>query len=70
MDFKNNLIYILRELKLHHRNPSELLGKYVEERLDKSLCTYYDALLENAAYLERKNPLKVMKQISKKISER
>ena len=58
---------ILKEMGEHHRSKDELLEYYVITRLNKSLSTYYDSLIKSSEYLgERKNKLKVMKNINKK----
>lgn len=57
---------ILKEMSEHHRNKEELLEYYITARLNKSLSTYYESLLKSSEYLsERKNKLKVMKNINK-----
>lgn len=63
----NTLNNIMNELNSHiGRDRDTLWEEYVKERLNKSLTTYYDSLIKSADYLaERKNKLKVMKNINK-----
>ena len=57
---------ILKEMSNHHRDKAELLEYYIITRLNKSLSVYYDSLIKSSEYLEqRKNKLKVMKNINK-----
>ena len=57
---------IINELSEHHRDKSQLLESYVTARLNKSLSVYYSELMRSNEYLEnRKNKLKVMKNINK-----
>ena len=62
-----NLIeHIISDLKNHHRDKLSLLEYYVNARLNKSFSSYYEDLLKSKEYLEqRKNKLKVMKNINR-----
>lgn len=47
------------------RNRGEIMEKCVNERLEKSLKTYYDSLIKSLDYLETKNALRLLKNVSK-----
>ena len=64
--FKRLILKIQKDLK--NRNSEEKLAaltKCVSERLDRSASVYYDNLTQNCEYLLSKNPITVLKTISK-----
>lgn len=50
-NFSHNINEILNELSHHHRNKSELVVLYLQNRLNKSLSTYYQELIKTYEYL-------------------
>lgn len=62
---EQNLKEMLQDLSTHQRDKSTLLIGYVEERLNKTVDTYYRSVLQSAKLLERRNPDKVAKSIIK-----
>ena len=62
---EQNLKEMLQDLQAHQRDKSTLLVGYVEDRLNKTVDTYYRSVLQSAKLLERRNPDKVAKSIIK-----
>lgn len=60
----DKILYILEDLKKHHRKKSDVLESVVQKRLDDSLSAYYDKLTRDAEFLERKDALKLAKQLN------
>ena len=59
------LISMLDELQGYKGTcKSDLLYKYIRERLDKSYCTYIKELKSGTEYLERRNERNVLKKIN------
>lgn len=61
--FYNKLMHIRADLKQHHRPKQILMKIYIQERLNKSLKTYYDELSRSATYLENRKPDNVIKKM-------
>jgi len=62
-NFKDNLFNMLEELGKHHNDRAKLIEFYINDRLNKSLASYYEALDKSINYLSKKDELKVLKQI-------
>ena len=45
----------------------DLIGKYVQERLEKSLQSYKKELEDSVSFLERKNTLKMMRRLNRQL---
>ena len=60
----NNLQLILRYLELHKNNKEALLYKYINERLNKSLISYYKELQNSINFLDLKNESLVLNGIN------
>ena len=58
-----NLDEIKSELLKHHRSKHILLSIYVQDRLNKSLMSYYSDLSKSASYLENRNPTNVVNKL-------
>ena len=57
---------MLEELEEHHStNKDELLTKYVQMRLNRSLETYYKEILTSYNVLSRQNEEKVLKTLAR-----
>ena len=56
---------ILNDLSKHKRNKDELLILYINERLDKSLHTYYSSLISSVNYLKYRNCKNVMDKMNR-----
>ena len=61
-NFINNLNEILCELNLHHRDKSTLKLLYLNERLNKSLSTYYHEITKTFEYLSYRNDDNLIKK--------
>lgn len=55
----------LIDLSQYKHNREDLMKTYIQERLSKSLVTYYDELYNNLTYLMKKEDLKVLKEYNK-----
>lgn len=62
---KNNLEIIEKDLNLHKRDKRDLLNIYVEERLNKSLKSYYDSIQKAYEYVKYRNELKTAKKLNR-----
>ena len=62
---KNILNNMLKDLSRYRRNKKDLLEMYINDRLSKSLETYYSELSNSLAYLVKKNELRVLKNMAK-----
>lgn len=65
MSFKYTLYSMLEDLSKYHRDKKVLLTYYINQRLNKSLETYYKDLSNSFEYLTNKNDFKVLKNINK-----
>ena len=62
---QNILNNMLKDLSKYKRNKKDLLEMYINDRLSKSLETYYSELSNSLAYLVKKNELRVLKNMTK-----
>lgn len=62
---QNILNNMLKDLSKYRRNKKDLLEMYINDRLSKSLETYYSELSSSLAYLVKKNELRVLKNMTK-----
>lgn len=62
---QNILNDMLKDLSKHKRDKKDLLEMYINDRLSKSLETYYSELSNSLAYLVKKNELRVLKNMAK-----
>ena len=62
---QNILNNMLKDLSKYKRNKKDLLEMYINDRLSKSLETYYSELSNSLAYLVKKNELRVLKNMDK-----
>lgn len=62
---QNILNNMLKDLSRYRRNKKDLLEMYINDRLSKSLETYYSELSNSLAYLVKKNELRVLKNMTK-----
>ena len=62
---QNILNNMLKDLSRYRRNKKDLLEMYINDRLSKSLETYYSELSNSLAYLVKKNELRVLKNMAK-----
>lgn len=62
---QNILNNMLKDLSKYRRNKKDLLEMYINDRLSKSLETYYSELSNSLAYLVKKNELRVLKNMTK-----
>ena len=64
---KDELNKILSDLNKHNRSKAQLLEYFVAARLDASLNTYYDEILESYEFLKSRNQLKLAKKINRRL---
>ena len=57
------LYNIKNELNGFKRNKKELIIYYINERLNKSLETYYRTLVDSVKYAEKQNELKLLRNL-------
>ena len=62
---QNILNNMLKDLSKYKRNKKDLLEMYINDRLSKSLETYYAELSNSLACLVKKNELRVLKNMTK-----
>lgn len=60
-----DLLYILNEMKDYKRPKEDLLVLYINERLNKSLQTYYKELSSSVLFLSSKDEMQVCKCLNK-----
>lgn len=63
---KSILYNIKKDLESHHRLKSELLGYYVEERLNKSFESYCKELSSTIEYLQTKPQKTILNSVNRK----
>ena len=68
MEFKTNLKHILTELQYHKRDKQVILETAIQKRLDKSLQSYYQDLVESYEFLANCNSLRMAKRLNRTIS--
>ena len=56
---------MLEELEKHKRNREDIFRESVNERLNKSLKTYYDSVLKVCDKLETNDELRVLRKLNK-----
>lgn len=61
----DNLLEILNELRNHHREKSSIMEQCVNERLKKSLVTYYKEVTQSMEFLSKKDELRIMKKMNR-----
>lgn len=66
---KIKLYNILRKLDSLNTDKAEIMEKAVEARLEGALKNYYEELESTIEYLVSKNPVDVLKEISKRFEE-
>ena len=54
---------MLKDLSLYHRNKNDLKILYINERLNKSLETYYKELRSSLDYLSNRNQENLAKKV-------
>ena len=60
-----NTLNILKDLNKYKRDKEYLKSFYIEERLNKSLETYYKELIRQSEHLRSKNELRVIRRMNK-----
>ncbi len=60
-----NLQNVLHDLSKHKRDKNTLLMTYVEERLNKSLQSYYEELTDSFDFLKYKNSQTVLDKMNR-----
>lgn len=58
-----NLERILKELACHHRDKSDMMAHAINDRLTKSIETYYKELTDSFKFLAKKDSAKVLKNM-------
>lgn len=61
--FKDILDTILNDIQLHKRDKTLLMQMYIEDRLNKSLITYYKEISESVEFLNSKDPIKMSRRL-------
>lgn len=64
--FEDTLAEILKDLNNHKRDKAMLLEMYINDRLNKSLETYYKELSDSLQYLATKSDIKILKKLSRR----
>lgn len=65
MEFKTNLKHILTELQHYKRDKQVILETAIQKRLDKSLQSYYQDLVESYDFLVNCNSLRMAKRLNR-----
>lgn len=63
--FKSQLKYILNDLDKHKRPKQQILAECIQTRLDRSLQSYYQDLMESYNYLCQRNALRLAKKLNR-----
>ena len=63
--FEEILNGIIKDLNAHKRDKAKLMEYYVNERLNKSLKTYYEEMDRISKYLADKDALNVARKLNK-----
>ena len=58
-----NLDNVLDELQKYKRDKKTLLSVYIQDRLNRSLLTYYKQLTSSIRYYDRKDELRILKKL-------
>lgn len=61
--FKDILDTILTDIQAHKRDRATLMQMYIEDRLNKSLITYYKEISESVEFLNSKDPIKMNRRL-------
>lgn len=61
----NTLQHMLKDLRGRSGSKTELLPRYIQTRLDKSVQSYYEDLLRTSAALERREAQRVLRAMTK-----
>ena len=61
-NFHHNIEEMLDDLSHHHRSKDELVTLYIQNRLNKSLSTYYQELMKTYEYLDYRNDDNLIKK--------
>lgn len=61
---RNNLDQALEDMSRFHRNKDSLIYAYINDRLNKSLKSYYSELTESVEYLNSKDDLRIAKRLN------
>ena len=61
--FKDILVTILNDIQSHKRDKTLLMQMYIEDRLNKSLITYYKEISESVEFLNSKDPIKMNRRL-------
>lgn len=61
--FKDILDIILNDIQSHKRDKNTLMQMYIEDRLNKSLVTYYKEISESVEFLNSKDPIKMNRRL-------
>lgn len=64
-DFEQTLKSILYDVQSHKRDRNELKKMYIQERLSKSLMTYYSETEDSIQYLTDKDGLNLMRKLNR-----
>ena len=58
-----HLVSIKLDLAQHHRNRDKAMLQFVQQRLTKSLASYYKDLKNSTQYLLNRNPENVLRKL-------
>lgn len=61
--FKDILDIILNDIQSHKRDKNTLMQMYIEDRLNKSLVTYYKEISKSVEFLNSKDPIKMNRRL-------
>lgn len=61
--FKENIQNIKNDLNKHHRDRSQLTLIYIQQRLNKSLNSYYNDLTNSVNYISNRKPESVLRKL-------
>ena len=62
---KEIIMNMLSTLQHYKHDKTQLMQKYVQERLDQNLIQYYKKLQQSVDFLERKDSRKVIKKLNR-----
>lgn len=65
IEFDIDLNDILRDLQAHKRNKKEILLSCINDRLNKSLQSYYSEIVDSFNYLRYKDDMVVNKKLNR-----
>lgn len=61
--FRDILFNMLEDMSAYHRDKETLLTIHINERLNKSLQTYYKEISKSLDYLSNRNELSILKKM-------